>query len=102
MNLAYTSMLTMEWLAVVNGHGLSLAILLLSSVAMRTYEGNGTQHTAANHAFAWDTLVAGQAVLNLCLARIAPRLSTLGMPECLECHFDGESIRARSLYAALT
>jgi hypothetical protein len=28
MNLAYTSMLTMmEWLAVVNGHGLSLAIL---------------------------------------------------------------------------
>jgi len=45
MNLAYTSMLTMEWLAVVNGHGLSLAILLLlsSSVAMCTYEGNGNQ-----------------------------------------------------------
>ena len=44
MNLAYTSMLTMEWSAVVNGHGLSLAILLLSSsVAMCTYEGNGNQ-----------------------------------------------------------
>jgi hypothetical protein len=34
----------MEWSAVVNGHGLSLAILLLSSsVAMCTYEGNGNQ-----------------------------------------------------------
>jgi hypothetical protein len=47
MSLAYTSMLTMmEWLAVVNGHGLSLAILLLSSVATQCarMKGNDIQY----------------------------------------------------------
>jgi hypothetical protein len=91
MNLAYISMLTTEWLADVNGHGLSLAILLLSSVAMCTYEGNGTQHTAADHVFAQDTSVVHKAVLFSCLVRTSPCLSTLGIVEYFECYSDGRS-----------
>jgi len=85
MNLAYTSMLTMEWSAVVNGHGLSLAILLLSSsVAMCTYEGNGNPEYISK-SFVFEESSGGKqgcSQLILC-SNVSGRTSFLGMLACL-------------------
>jgi hypothetical protein len=74
----------MEWLAVVNGHGLSLAILLSSSVAMCTYEGNGNQEHISKslvHKDYTGCVCECVAILYRHLVGMASIVLSVGVPE---------------------